>query len=328
MTRPVGSPRTRIPALAVFITLLMSFVVLPLTRAKAQTTTTTTTSTTTAATSTTTSSSTTSTTSPSTSTSTSTSTPSSTTSTTGPSSTTTTTTPAEGCHGEFTAGTTHPGDTVHGTLSLNSNCTYPNGADVTLNGAKLHKNITGGTLTLVVKIESMTSGTMDDPVTVTLHQGVNTAVVSGQGRTASGADAGTVTINASFDLEPGSTATTTAVTVVPVNTTTTSSGSGTGLALTGFNLWAMVALALVAIALGSWVTQSYWAVPVGLGTGRLISVSRPVFNPPFGDSESWSLEALLLGAVSYVLGPPPGRHTKKGPRGLVPTVRDWVYRDR
>ena len=32
----------------------------------------------------------------------------------------------------------------------------------------------------------------------------------------------------------------------------------------------------------------------------------------------------MLTAVSYILGPPPGRHARKGPRGLVPAIKDLV----
>jgi len=73
-------------------------------------------------------------------------------------------------------------------------------------------------------------------------------------------------------------------------------------------------------------------VPVGAdgGTGAAaVSVSLPLFNPAVGAAEQWTLELVVLTAVSYILGPPPGRHAKSGgPRGLVPAVRDWFYRER
>ena len=59
------------------------------------------------------------------------------------------------------------------------------------------------------------------------------------------------------------------------------------------------------------------------------AVGVPLFDLRLGIPETWTFELVVLTAVSYILGPPPGRHAKKGgPRGLVPTVRDWMYRDR
>jgi hypothetical protein len=96
------------------------------------------------------------------------------------------------------------------------------------------------------------------------------------------------------------------------------------------NLFALFLLALMAIALGTYVVASERSVPITAGAGAMATtVSMPLFEPAFGSAETWTLELVALTAVSYILGPPPGRHAKQGgPRGLVPTVRDWMYRDR
>ena len=97
------------------------------------------------------------------------------------------------------------------------------------------------------------------------------------------------------------------------------------------NLFALFLLALVAIALGTYTVASERSIPVAAGAGAgpvAASVTLPLFDPPLGSAETWTLELVVLTGVSYILGPPPGRHAKKGPRGLVPTVRDWMYRER
>gem|GEM_PF-5400360 len=215
--------------------------------------------------------------------------------------TTTTTTPAQGCHGDFDGGTVSPGATVKGTLTLSNGCKFTGTVDVSLNGKTLQKRPdANGAVSVSVKINSMTSGVLDDPVDVPLHQGTNTVVVSGPGQTQSGAAAGTVTINASFNLVPATTPTTqaTTVTVTPVTSkTTTASSGGNGLATTGAEIFAMVAIALLAIALGTHAMASD--------------------------------EHLLLNAVSEIFGPPRGRHSRKtGPRGVLPAIREWMGRIR
>jgi hypothetical protein len=209
--------------------------------------------------------------------------------------------------------------------------------DVTLNDATLSKApAADGSVSVTVKINSVTSGVLDDPKDVTLHQGINTVVVSGQGQTASGTPVGTVTIDASFTVQPAAETTTTTTTnkpaVVPTATQTTSgSTSGNGLATTGANLVALFAMALVAIVLGTHAVASRWTAPVEVGfVGRSTAiVSLPSLRLDAGAHIGWMLEAAALTAVSYILGPPSGRHAKRGgPRGLVPTVREWMYRDR
>lgn len=304
--------------------ILTSIMASPLSRAGAQTTTSAPTSTSSSATSSSTSTS-----------STSSSTSSSTTSTTKPS-TTTTTTPAQGCHSTFDGGTRHPGDTVKGTLALNNGCKFSGNVDVTLNDATLSKSpAADGSVSVTVKVNSVTSGILDDPKDVTLHQGINTVVVSGQGQTASGTPVGTVTIDASFSVQPAAGTTTTTANnpaVVPTATQTTSgSTSGNGLATTGANLVALFAMALVVIVLGTHAVASRWTAPVEVGfVGRSTAiVSLPSLRLDAVAHIGWMLEAAALTAVSYILGPPPGRHAKKGgPQGLVPMVRDWMYRDR
>src|SRR5205085_3543856 len=41
------------------------------------------------------------------------------------------------------------------------------------------------------------------------------------------------------------------------------------------------------------------------------AVSVPLFDPPLGVPETWTLEVVVLTAVSYILGPPPGRHVRR-----------------
>ncbi|MBV9410772.1 MAG: hypothetical protein JO148_04200 [Acidimicrobiia bacterium] len=234
-------------------------------------------------------------------------------------STTTTTTPAEGCHGDFDGGTVSPGATVKGTLTLSNGCKFTGTVDVSLNGKTLQKTPDAtGAVAVSVKINSMTSGVLDDPVDVPLHQGINTVVVSGQGQTQSGASAGTVTINATFNVQPAATPTTqvTTVTVTPVTTaTTTTTTSGSGLPRTGLNLLAMVAVALVAIALGAHAMATQWAV------------AGDTYISPFDKGDRRTVEHVMLTAAAYILGPPPGRHSSyAGPRGLIPILRDWAGR--
>jgi hypothetical protein len=247
--------------------------------------------------------------------------------------------PAGGCHSDFNAGTVHPGDTVRGTLFLSNGCSFSGQVHVKLNGADLPKNPdSNGAVSVSVKINSLTSGVLDDPVNVDLHQGGNTVIVSGPAEQ-SNADVGTQTINASFDLQPSATTsttggTTTTLVITPVTVQTTTGTTGGGLARTGMNLLALLLLALVVIALGTYTIASERAVPVGAGAGvgtgaAAVSLSIPLFDPPLGAAEPWTLEVAVLTAVSYILGPPPGRHAKQGgPRGLVPAVRDWFYRER
>jgi hypothetical protein len=245
------------------------------------------------------------------------------------------------CDNSFSAGTVHPGDTVHGTLFLSGGCQFRGKVTVALNNANLKKDPdSNGAVSVSVKVNSLTAGVLDDPVPVDLHQGGNTVVVSGSAVAQDGSDAGTATVDASFDLEPGATTsttggTTTTLVITPVaQQTTTGTTGGSGLATTGVNLLALLLLALVAIALGTYTMASERAVPVGAGAGvgtgaAAVSMSIPLFDPRLGAAEQWTLELVVLTAVSYILGPPPGRHAKAGgPRGLVPTVRDWFYRER
>jgi hypothetical protein len=208
---------------------------------------------------------------------------------------------------------------VKGTLTLSNGCKFTGTVDVSLNGKTLQKTPdSSGAVAVSVKINSMTSGVLDDPVDVPLHQGTNTVVVSGQGQTQGGASAGTVTINASFNLQPATTTTTqaTTATLTPVTTqTTTTSSGGSGLPHTGLNLLALVAVALVAMALGTHAMASQWAA-----AGDFYTLS-------FDKSERRTLERVTLTAAAYILGPPPGRHSSyAGPRGLLPTLREWAGR--
>jgi hypothetical protein len=274
------NPRTGLPALAVFVTLVLSFAVPPLSSVVAA----------------------------------------------GSSSGSMSSSSTPSCNGTFSAGTVTPGQTVQGVLKLNKDngCRFVAGqkVDVALNGAHLSKDPDqNGDVSVSVKINSLTKGVLDDPVDVDLHQGTNTVVVTGTAES-NGANVGTATINASFNLVPAQTpvsVTPTTVAVTPVVQQTT---GGSGLLL----------LALVAIALGTYTVASERAVPVAVGAGGgaglgAASVTLPLFDPRLG-AEQWTLEVAVLTAVSYILGPPPGRHAKKGPRGLVPMARDWFYRER
>ena len=289
------NPRTGLPALAVFVTLVLSFAVPPLSSVVAA-------------------------------------------GSSSGSMSSQSSSPAVNCDSSFSAGTVHPGDTVRGTLFLSNGCKFASSVAVSLNGSSLSKNPdSNGNVSVSVKVNSLTSGVLDDPVDVTLHQGTNTVVVSGSAVDSNGGDAGTATIDASFDLEPAATTSTTAGTtttlvIVPVaQQTTTGTTGGNGLATTGINLLALLLLALVAIALGTYTMASERAVPVGAGAGvgtgaAAVSLSIPLFDTARGAAEQWTLELVVLTAVSYILGPPPGRHAKGGgPRGLVPMVRDWIF---
>jgi hypothetical protein len=285
------NPRTGLPALAVFVTLVLSFAVPPLSSVVAA-------------------------------------------GSSSGSMSSASSSPAANCDSSFNAGTVHPGDTVHGTLFLGSGCKFSGGVNVALNGKSLNKNAdSNGTVSVSVKINSLTSGVLDDPVDVDLHQGGNTVIVSGSAVDSSGNDAGTATVDASFDLQPATTSTTggttTTLVIVPVAQQTTTGTGGSGLANTGINLLALLLLALVAIALGTYTMASERAVPVdggaGVGSGAAaVSMSIPLLNPPAADQ--WTLELAVLAAVSYILGPPPGRHARQGgPRGVVPMIRDWIF---
>jgi len=292
------NPRTGLPALAVFVTLVLSFAVPPLSSVVAA-------------------------------------------GSSSGSMSSASSSPTANCDASFTAGTVHPGDTVHGSLFLSNGCRFNGAVSVALNGKGLNKNAdSSGTVSVSVKINSLTSGVLDDPVDVDLHQGGNTVIVRGSAVDSNGNDVGTATIDASFDLEPAATTsttggTTTTLVIVPVaQQTTTGTTGGGGLARTGVNLLALLLLALVAIALGTYTMASERAVPVGAGAGvgagaAAVSLTVPLFESPLGAAEQWTLELVVLAGVSYILGPPPGRHARRGgPRGLVPTVRDWFYRER
>jgi hypothetical protein len=291
------NPRTGLPALAVFVTLVLSFAVPPLSSVVAA-------------------------------------------GSSSGSMSSASSSPTANCDSSFSAGTVHPGDTVRGTLFLSGGCKFSDSVNVTLNNATLPKSAdSNGAVSVSVKINSLTSGVLDDPVPVDLHQSVNTVVVRGSAVDSNGNDVGTATVDASFDLQPSATTsttggTTTTLVITPVTVQTTTSGGGGGLATTGVNLLALLLLALVAIALGTYTMASERAVPVGAGAGvgtgaAAVSLSIPLFDPPLGAAEPWTLEVAVLTAVSYILGPPPGRHAKQGgPRGLVQAVRDWFYRER
>jgi len=88
----------------------------------------------------------------------------------------------------------------------------------------------------------------------------------------------------------------------------------------------MLAVALFAIVLGSHTLASQ-TVPLDMPWPALRDMSLPRFDALLPEQET--LHKRLLSAASYILGPPAGRHAKKGgPRCLVPTVRDWIDRKR
>jgi hypothetical protein len=233
--------------------------------------------------------------------------------------TTTTTTTPTSCDRAFEAsGNVAPGDKVTGTLSLNPPCRFVGKVTLDLNGATLKKDpAADGSVHVTVEIKSLTQAVLDDPVNAPIHTGHN--VVDASGLT----NQGTVAhVLAGFTVV-SQTTTTVPVTPIALTQTTPSSG-GTGgtssLARTGMNLFALFLLALMAIALGTYTVAAERAMPVTAGA--------PLFEPALGSTEQWTLELVVLTAVAYILGPPPGRHTRKGPRGLVPALRDWLYRDR
>jgi len=242
------------------------------------------------------------------------------------------------CNSTFSGGNIKPGDKVTGTLSLNNGCRFisPPKVHITLNDGSEDKDPdqNGDVAVSVVTHPDGKKADLGDPVTVSVHEGRNDVIVSGQALDQSGSPAGTATIDAFFNLAaatPSTTATTAVVT--PISLTPTSNGGGGGsLAHTGMNLFALFLLALVAIALGTYTVASERSVPIAVGDGvgaMAPAVSIPLFDPRLGIPETWTFELVVLTVMSYILGPPPGRHAKKGgPRGLVPVVRDWMYRDR
>jgi hypothetical protein len=240
------------------------------------------------------------------------------------------------CNSQFSvANAVNPGDTVRGTLFLDQGCKYLQGANVhiTLNDGKLDKQPDqNGAVSVSVKTNTDgKTGVLDDPVNVTLKTGRNDVVVTGTAITSDGSTlVNGATIDAFFTLGAAATTTSAPIVVTPVTVQTTNGGTTTTLAHTGMNLFALFLLALMAIALGTYVVASERSVPITAGAGLVAStVSMPLFEPAFGSAETWTLELVALTAVSYILGPPPGRHAKKGgPQGLVPLVRDWMYRDR
>jgi hypothetical protein len=241
--------------------------------------------------------------------------------------------PPVACDSQFSVrSNVTPGDTVRGTLSLDNGCKYIPGRDVnvTLNGSTLTKPADdNGEVSVTVKTNTDgTTGTMDDPVNVTLKTGRNDVVVSGQAIAPPNGDIVDATIDAFFTLNAPPPVPVTPVTVTPVVNQTTGGTSGT-LAHTGMNLLALFLLALMAIALGTYTVAAERAVPIAEAGGMTSTVTVPLLERSFGVAEQWTLELAVLTAVSFILGPPPGRHVKKGgPRGLVPMARDWMYRDR
>jgi hypothetical protein len=241
--------------------------------------------------------------------------------------------PGFNCDSQFSVrNNVTPGDTVRGTLSLDNGCQYLQGSDVTvtLNGTSLKKQPdSNGAVSVTVKTNTDgKTGTMDDPVDVTLKTGRNDVIVSGQAFDPNSGTTNTATIDAFFTLDAPPPAPVTPVTVTPVVNQTTGGTSGT-LAHTGMNLLALFLLALMAIALGTYTVAAERAVPIAEAGGMTSTVTVPLLERSFGVAEQWTLELAVLTAVSFILGPPPGRHVKKGgPRGLVPMARDWMYRDR
>src|SRR5438270_2177421 len=240
--------------------------------------------------------------------------------------------PPVDCDSQFTvASSVTPGDTVRGTLSLNNGCHYIGGVTLSLNGKSLQKNPDqNGQVSASVKTNTDgKTGVLDDPVDVTLNTGRNDIFVTGPAVDPNGSFVRNATIDAFFNLAAPvvvTAPTTIVVTPVTLQTTTGSTGGGS-LARTGMNLFALFLLALMAIALGTYTVASERSRPLFAGAGAMApAVSVPMFDPPLGVPETWTLEVVVLTAVSYILGPPPGRHVRKGPRGLVPAIRDWLER--
>jgi hypothetical protein len=241
--------------------------------------------------------------------------------------------PPVDCDSQFSGGSIKPGDTVRGVLSLANGCHFIGSVHVSLNGNGLDKfPDENGDVSVSVKTNADGStAVLDDPVNVTVHQGRNDVIVSGNAADPDG-NVTTATVDAFFDLAAPVATTTpstlplTPVTVAPIS----SSGTSGNLARTGVNLFALFLFALVAIALGTYVVAAERSMPLTVGgTGVLApaAVGVPLFDPPLGAPETWTLELVVLTAMSYILGPPPGRHAKSGPRGLVPMLRDWIYPD-
>jgi len=243
--------------------------------------------------------------------------------------------PPVDCNSQFSVrNNVTPGDTVRGTLSLDNGCRYIPGRDVnvTLNGVTLTKPADdNGQVSVSVKTNTDgKTGVLDDPKDVTLKTGRNDVIVTGQAVAPPNGDIVDATIDAFFTLNAPPVVPVTPVTVTPVVAQTGCTGTSGNLAHTGMNLLALFMLALMAIALGTYTVAAERAVPVAeIGGMTTATVSVPLFERPFGAAEQWTLELVVLTGVSYILGPPPGRHVRSGgPRGLVPMVRDWIYRDR
>jgi hypothetical protein len=101
------------------------------------------------------------------------------------------------------------------------------------------------------------------------------------------------------------------------------------LALTGRNVLGMALVALIAIAMGTYIMAWQWILPVNVGNPRIFSVNRSTFAPLVGVGEPWTFEAVALTTVAYIFGPPRGRHARTfGGRGLLPAITDVVSRRR
>ena len=242
--------------------------------------------------------------------------------------------PMFNCDSTFSvANTVAPGDIVRGTLVLSNGCQFEQRklVNVELNGQNLQKlpDASGGVPVSVKTNADGATGVLDDPVDVTLNTGRNDIFVTGPAVDPNGSFVRNATIDAFFNLAAPvvvTAPTTIVVTPVTLQTTTGSTGGGS-LAHTGMNLFALFLLALMAIALGTYTVASERSMPLFAGAGAMApAVSVPLFDPPLGVPETWTLEVVVLTAVSYILGPPPGRHVRKGPRGLVPALRDWLER--
>ncbi|MBV9039363.1 MAG: hypothetical protein JOZ68_00050 [Acidimicrobiia bacterium] len=236
------------------------------------------------------------------------------------------------CDSQFSGGDIKPGDTVRGLLSLAAGCRYTGVVNVSLNGKSLDKDADqNGDVSVSVKTNTDgATAVLDDPVNVSVHQGRNDVIVSGPAVDTASGVTGTATIDAFFNLAaPVATTSPSTLPLTPVTVTPlSSSGTNSNLARTGVNLFALFLVALMAIALGTYVVAAERSLPLTVGgTGVLApaAVGVPLFDPPLGAPETWTLELVVLTAVSYILGPPPGRHAKGGPRGLVPMLRDWIY---
>src|SRR5438874_4036884 len=192
------------------------------------------------------------------------------------------------CNSQFSGGNVKPGDTVRGKLSLDNGCRFIPGRDVrvTLNGNHLDKPADdNGDVSVSVKTNpDGKTGVLDDPVDVTLKQGRNDVIVTGQAIAPPNGDVVNAQVDAFFILGAPTTAPTTPIVVTPVTVqTTTGTTSGGGLARTGMNLFALFLLALVAIALGTYTVAAERSIPVAAGAGAgpvAASVTMPLFDPP------------------------------------------------